>query len=130
MQSAADDTGLPMLVVRAPFNMVWQTPPALWPRLKSGHEGGRQHSLSGHGGNLLPLSDSSWQDLGASDPQLASINVLGLESAISITAELQFIDPKGHTLTRSQNDALVAVFQPHLTSNKKGWSNQLALFNV
>jgi len=24
---------------------------------------------------------------------------------------MQFIDPKGHTLTQSQNDALVAVFQ-------------------
>ncbi|WP_431455124.1 outer membrane protein assembly factor BamC [Enterococcus faecalis] len=26
-------------------------------------------------------------------------------------SSLQFIDPKGHTLTQSQNDALVAVFQ-------------------
>ena len=31
VQSAADDTGLPMLVVRAPFNMVWQN---CRPRLK------------------------------------------------------------------------------------------------
>ncbi|RXY63872.1 hypothetical protein DD570_30535, partial [Klebsiella pneumoniae] len=28
-------------------------------------------------------------------------------------SSLQFIDPKGHTLTQSQNDALVAVFQAH-----------------
>ncbi len=28
VQSAADDTGLPMLVVRGPFNVVWQRPPA------------------------------------------------------------------------------------------------------
>ncbi|MCS6037158.1 outer membrane protein assembly factor BamC [Klebsiella pneumoniae subsp. pneumoniae] len=27
VQSAADDTGLPMLVVRAPFNLVWQRLP-------------------------------------------------------------------------------------------------------
>lgn len=28
VQSAADDTGLPMLVVRGPFNVVWQRLPA------------------------------------------------------------------------------------------------------
>ncbi|VEA31008.1 lipoprotein [Salmonella enterica subsp. enterica] len=28
VQSAADDTGLPMLVVRGPFNLVWQRLPA------------------------------------------------------------------------------------------------------
>lgn len=50
VQSAADDTGLPMLVVRGPFNLVWQR---LLPRWKSGHESHRQHSLSGqHGGNV------------------------------------------------------------------------------
>jgi len=26
-------------------------------------------------------------------------------------SSLQFIDPKGHTLTQAQNDALVAVFE-------------------
>jgi outer membrane protein assembly factor BamC len=30
VQSGADDTGLPMLVVRAPFNQVWQRLPARW----------------------------------------------------------------------------------------------------
>ncbi len=29
VQSAADDTGLPMLVVRGPFNVVWRLPAAL-----------------------------------------------------------------------------------------------------
>ncbi|VEA34506.1 lipoprotein [Salmonella enterica subsp. enterica] len=45
VQSAADDTGLPMLVVRGPFNLVWQRLPAALE--KSGHESHRQHSLSG-----------------------------------------------------------------------------------
>ena len=42
VQSAADDTGLPMLVVRAPFNMVWQKLPAGAEKLG---EGTGQHSL-------------------------------------------------------------------------------------
>ena len=44
VQSGADDTGLPMLVVRAPFN---QTGSVCQQRLKSGHEGDRQHPFNG-----------------------------------------------------------------------------------
>ncbi len=51
VQSAADDTGLPMLVVRAPFNLVWAAS-AGRPR-ESGDESDRQHALSGqHGADL------------------------------------------------------------------------------
>lgn len=51
VQSAADDTGLPMLVVRGPFNAVWQRLPAALE--KSGHESDRQHPFAGqHGRNL------------------------------------------------------------------------------
>lgn len=35
-------------------------------------------------------------------------------------SSLQFIDPKGHTLTQSQNDALVAVFGLRLASKNTG----------
>ncbi|GKQ05302.1 outer membrane protein assembly factor BamC [Klebsiella quasipneumoniae] len=58
-----------------------------------------------------PLSDSSWQELGARDPQLASGDYKLQVGDLDNRSSLQFIDPKGHTLTQSQNDALVAVFQ-------------------
>lgn len=74
-----------------------------------------------------PLSDSSWQELGARDPQLVSGDYKLQVGDLDNRSSLQFIDPKGHTLTQSQNDATVAVFGPHLTSNQKGWSNP-ALF--
>ncbi len=57
------------------------------------------------------LEDSYWQELGASDPGLASGDYKLQVGDLDNRSSLQFIDPKGHTLTQSQNDALVAVFQ-------------------
>ncbi|MET6735823.1 outer membrane protein assembly factor BamC [Klebsiella variicola] len=110
VQSAADDTGLPMLVVRAPFNMVWQRLPGALEKvgMKVTDSTRSQGSMAL---TYKPLSDSSWQELGARDPQLVSGDYKLQVGDLDNRSSLQFIDPKGHTLTQSQNDALVAVFQ-------------------
>ncbi|WP_252145843.1 outer membrane protein assembly factor BamC [Yokenella regensburgei] len=110
VQSAADDTGLPMLVVRAPFNQVWQRLPATLEKvgMKVTDSTRSQGSMAI---TYKPISDSSWQELGARDPDLASGDYKLQVGDLDNRSSLQFIDPKGHTLTQSQNDALVAVFQ-------------------
>ncbi|ECA5832927.1 outer membrane protein assembly factor BamC [Salmonella enterica subsp. enterica serovar Typhimurium] len=110
VQSAADDTGLPMLVVRGPFNLVWQRLPAALEKvgMKVTDSTRSQGSMAV---TYKPLSDSDWRDLGASDPGLASGDYKLQVGDLDNRSSLQFIDPKGHTLTQSQNDALVAVFQ-------------------
>ena len=107
MQSAADDTGLPMLVVRAPFNLVWQRLPGALEKvgMKVTDSTRSQGSMAL---TYKPLSDSSWQELGARDPQLVSGDYKLQVGDLDNRSSLQFIDPKGHTLTQSQNDALVA----------------------
>lgn len=104
------DTGLPMLVVRGPFNVVWQRLPAALEKV-----GMKVTDSTRSQGNMAvtykPLSDSDWQELGASDPGLASGDYKLQVGDLDNRSSLQFIDPKGHTLTQSQNDALVAVFQ-------------------
>lgn len=114
VQSAADDTGLPMLVVRAPFNTVWSRLPAALEKV-----GMKVSDSTRSTGSLAvtykPLSDSSWQDLGAKDPGLVSGDYKVQVGDLDNRSSLQFIDPKGHTLTQSQNDALVAVFQAAFT---------------
>ena len=114
MQSGADDTGLPMLIVRAPFNLVWQRLPGALEKV-----GMKVTDSSRSQGNLSvtykPLSDSGWTDLGARDPQLGSGDYKLQVGDLDNRSSLQFIDPKGHTLTQSQNDALVAVFQAALS---------------
>lgn len=114
VQSAADDTGLPMLVVRAPFNTVWSRLPAALEKV-----GMKVSDSTRSTGSLAvtykPLSDSSWQELGAKDPGLVSGDYKLQVGDLDNRSSLQFIDPKGHTLTQSQNDALVAVFQAAFT---------------
>ncbi len=110
VQSAADDTGLPMLVVRAPFQQTWQRLPTVLE--KAGMKvTDSTRSTGSITATYKPLSDSAWKDLGASDPGLASGDYKIQVGDLDNRSSLQFIDPKGHTLTQSQNDALVAVFQ-------------------
>ena len=110
VQSAADDTGLPMLVVRGPFNVVWNRLPATLEKV-----GMKVTDSTRSTGSMAvtykPLSDSAWQDLGAKDPGLSSGDYKLQVGDLDNRSSLQFIDPKGHTLTQSQNDALVAAFQ-------------------
>ncbi len=59
VQSAADDTGLPMLVVRGPFNLVWQRLPAALEKvgMKVTDSTRSQGSMAV---TYKPLSDSDW----------------------------------------------------------------------
>lgn len=114
VQSGADDTGLPMLVVRAPFNMVWQRLPGALEKvgMKVTDNTRSQGSMAV---SYKPLSDSDWAALGAHDPGLSSGDYKLQVGDLDNRSSLQFIDPKGHTLTQSQNDALVAAFQAALS---------------
>lgn len=110
VQSSADDTGLPMLVVRAPFNAVWDKLPATLQKV-----GMKVTDSTRSKGSIAvtykPLSDSEWTQLGARNPDLASGDYKLQIGDLGNRSSMQFIDPKGHALTQSQNDALVALFQ-------------------
>ncbi|MGE9552371.1 outer membrane protein assembly factor BamC [Erwinia amylovora] len=109
VQSGADDTGLPNLIVRAPFNTVWDRLPAALGRvgMKVTDKNRSQGSLS----VTYKTPDSEdWDKLGAKDPGLSNGDYKLQVGDLDNRSSLQFLDPKGHTLTQSQNDALVAVF--------------------
>lgn len=113
VQSGADDTGLPTLVLRTPFNTAWQRLPAALKRV------GMDVSDSNRSQGSLNVtykspSESSWDDIGAKDPELPNGDYKLQVGDLDNRSSLQFIDPKGHVLTQSQNDALVAVFQAAL----------------
>ncbi|WP_158782608.1 outer membrane protein assembly factor BamC [Pantoea sp. BAV 3049] len=110
VQSGADDTGLPDLIVRAPFNLVWDRLPAALGRvgMKVTDKNRSQGSLS----VTYKTPDSEdWDKLGAKDPGLPNGDYKLQVGDLDNRSSLQFLDPKGHTLTQSQNDALVAVFE-------------------
>jgi outer membrane protein assembly factor BamC len=58
-----------------------------------------------------PLNDDAWQTLGAKDPGLTSGDYKLQVGDLDNRSSLQFLDPKGHALSQSQNDAMVAVMQ-------------------
>ncbi|RRZ91010.1 outer membrane protein assembly factor BamC [Erwinia sp. 198] len=110
VQSGADDTGLPTLVVRAPFNLVWERLPTALERvgMKITDRNRPQGSLNV---TYSAPSSETWDSIGAKDPELNDGNYKLQVGDLDNRSSLQFLDPKGHALTQSQNDALVAVFQ-------------------
>ncbi|MGU0017181.1 outer membrane protein assembly factor BamC [Escherichia coli] len=65
---------------------------------KSGHESDRQHPFAGqHGRNYKPLSDSDWQELGASDPGSASGDYKLQVGDLDNRSSLQFIDRRSYS---------------------------------
>src|SRR5471030_641760 len=98
VQSGADDTGLAVLIVRSTYAVVWdRLPNAL--------------AKAGMKVTYKPLNDDAWQTLGAKDPGLTSGDYKLQVGDLDNRSSLQFLDPKGHALSQSQNDAMVAVMQ-------------------
>ncbi|AIN12602.1 outer membrane protein assembly factor BamC [Yersinia pseudotuberculosis] len=110
VQSGSDDTGLPLLIVRAPYAVVWERLPAVLEKvgMKVTDRSRPQGTVSV---TSKSLSSSSWDALGAKDPELPEGDYKLQVGDLDNRSSLQFIGPKGHTLTQAQNDALVAVFQ-------------------
>ncbi|MDU6410485.1 MAG: outer membrane protein assembly factor BamC [Yersiniaceae bacterium] len=109
--SGSDDTGLPVLVVRAPYTQVWNRLPKTLERV-----GMTVTDSSRPQGTLSvtykSLSDSDWDALGVKAPENVKNGDYKLQVGdLDNRSSLQFIDSKGHPLTQSENDALVAVFQ-------------------
>lgn len=110
VQSGADDTGLPNLILRAPFNVVWQRLPATLKRMGMEVTDNNRSQGSLNVTYKAPGS-STFDELGAKDPELNNGDYKLQVGDLDNRSSLQFLDPKGHPLTQSQNDALVAVFQ-------------------
>jgi len=110
VQSGADDTGLPVLIVRGGYGAVWERLPAALEKagMKVTDSSRPQGTLSV---TYRALSSSGWDTLGAKDPELKEGDYKLQVGDLNNRSSLQFIDSKGKPLTQSQNDALVAVFQ-------------------
>ncbi|XBS68730.1 outer membrane protein assembly factor BamC [Acerihabitans sp. KWT182] len=113
VESGADDSGLPLLVVRSPYAVVWQHLPSALSKI-----GMKVKDSSRPLGTISVTYDApgsgTWDELGAKDPDLVNGDYKLQVGDLGNRSTLQFTDPKGHTLTQSQNDALVPVFQAAL----------------
>lgn len=116
VQSGADESGLPLLVVRSSYTVVWDHLPAALEKV-----GMKVKDRSRPLGTLSLTYDapgsSTWDALGAKDPDLRNGDYKLQVGDLGNRSTLQFTDPKGHTLSQSQNDALVAVFSAALSQS-------------
>lgn len=114
VQSGSDDTGLPQLIVRAPYAVLWERLPNALEKVGM-KVTDRSRPLGTINVTVKSMSSSSWDALGAKDPELPTGDYKLQVGDLDNRSSLQFIGPKGQTLTQSQNDALVAVFQAALS---------------
>jgi outer membrane protein assembly factor BamC len=110
VQSGADDVGLPVLIVRAPYVAVWDRLPAALEKLgmKVGDRSRPQGTVAV---TYKSLSSSDWDALGVKDPELNNGDYKLQVGDLNNRTSLQFIDSKGKPLPQGQNDALVAALQ-------------------
>lgn len=109
VQSANDDTGLPILVVRAPFGIVWQRLPAALEKA-----GMKVTDTSRNKGNIsvtYSAKSSNWSALGVIDPGLKEGQYQLQVGDLDNRTSLQFTDDGGHQLDKAHNDALVSVLK-------------------
>lgn len=110
VQSGVDETGLPNLILRAPYLTVIHRLPAELKQIgmniidENRSRGTLKVSYSEPDSNV-------WNQLRVQDPRLVKGDYHLQVGDLGNRSSVQFIDAKGHPLTQSQNDALVAVLQ-------------------
>lgn len=116
VQSATDDTGLPMLIVRGAYNTVWSRLPAALESVGiTSSDGNRSQgtlSLKYKG-----LNRKGYEALGITDPQLKSSDYLLQVGDLDNRTSLQFRDSKGKPLSEEENTALLEVMQAAFSQN-------------
>lgn len=117
VQSHADDTGLPVLIVRTTYSAVWERLPNVLAKI-----GMKVTDSSRPQGSVMvkysPPDKGTWKTLRVTDPQLAAGDYKLQLGDLGNRSSIQFIDPKGHVLTQPQNDAMVAVLQAAFNQSK------------
>jgi uncharacterized lipoprotein len=113
VESGIDDSGFALLMIRADYAQVWKQLPSALANIgmKVTDSRANQGSLAV---TYKPLSREGWESLAVHNPRLPAGNYKLQLGDLSHRSSLQFLDAKGHVLSQSQNDALVAVLQAAL----------------
>ncbi|MBQ0437221.1 outer membrane protein assembly factor BamC [Providencia rettgeri] len=110
VQTGSDDTGLPLVVVRAPFDAVWERLPHALESVGM-KVGDRSRSSGSVTVTYKGLSSSEWQALGVDDPSIPEADYKLQVGDLNNRSTLQFITTKGVALTQKQNDEMVAALK-------------------
>ncbi|WP_434524519.1 outer membrane protein assembly factor BamC [Photorhabdus asymbiotica] len=110
VQSGGDTSGLPQMIVRAPYNIVWDRLPAALEKVGM-KVGNRSRSTGSITVTYKSLSTSDWKSMGVNEPSISEGDYKLQIGDLNNRSSLQFISDKGKPLTQVQNDELVAVLK-------------------
>lgn len=109
LQAAHDDTGLPIVIVRAPFTQVWDRLPTV---LKSmGMEISDRNKPQGLITVKFKSSNANWAALSVPNPDLKNGEYKLQVGDLDNRSSLQFSTEKGQVLKENENNALVVILQ-------------------
>lgn len=106
VQSGSDKTGLPQLIVRAPYEVVWDRLPTALESIGI-KVGDRSRSNGSIEVTYKGMSSSAWNALGIDDPTMQEGDYTIQVGDLNNRSSLQFIGSKGKTLTQKENDEMV-----------------------
>ncbi|MDX7992416.1 outer membrane protein assembly factor BamC [Xenorhabdus littoralis] len=110
VQSGSDNTGLPQIIVRAPYNVIWNRLPYALESFGM-QVTDRTRSTGAIAVTYKGLSSSNWKALGVEEPSISEGNYKLQVGDLDNRSSLQFISEKGKPLTQSENDQMVAVLE-------------------
>ncbi|MEQ4922259.1 outer membrane protein assembly factor BamC [Proteus hauseri] len=110
VQSGSDNVGLPVIIVRAPFDVVWDRLPIALESVGM-KMGDRTRSKGSIEVTYKGLSSASWSSLGVDKPSVEEGDYKLQVGDLNNRSSLQFISDKGKPLTQSQNDQMVAAMK-------------------
>lgn len=110
VQSGSDSSGLPQVIARAPFDVVWDRLPVVLESIGM-KVGERSRSTGAVNVTYKGLSSSEWQTFGIDDPTVPEGDYKLQVGDLNNRSSLQFINSKGVPLTQKQNDDLVAALK-------------------
>lgn len=110
VQSGSDNAGLPVIIVRAPFDVTWDRLPIALESVGM-KMGDRTRSKGAIDVSYKGLSSASWSSLGIDKPTVNEGDYKLQVGDLNNRTSLQFISEKGKPLTQSQNDQMVAALK-------------------
>ncbi|MDC9593236.1 outer membrane protein assembly factor BamC [Xenorhabdus sp. IM139775] len=118
VQSGSDNTGLPQIIVRAPYNIVWSRLPHALENIGM-NVTDRTRSTGAIEVTYQGRNPSDWEALGVEAPPLSEKNYKLQVGDLDNRSSLQFISEKGKPLTQSENDQMVSVLEAVFSQSKE-----------
>ncbi|MFS1563736.1 MAG: outer membrane protein assembly factor BamC [Candidatus Arsenophonus phytopathogenicus] len=110
VQTGSDSSGLPQIIVRAPYDVVWDRLPSVLESIGM-QVGDRSRSTGSITLTFNGMSDSDWKAIGVDNPTMTKGDYKLQVGNMNNRSSLQFMAVKGTTLTQKQNDEMVSALK-------------------